>query len=186
MSDGDTDILDLRFTQPATTAEVAQVRRRWRTFRTAVAIRPVRPFLVITPLGMPLRDEIAQRLAGAGIAPGRREAIANWPSASTILYVRTDTDERLRVALAFERLWRAIGLAQRAERWDLSDSRDLRTLITLKRQLHAQLGTVRCRLSIPGVVLRTPGQVVHLQGLHVPDPDTFEDESSALDALATE
>jgi len=37
----------------------------------------------------------------------------------------------------------------------------------------------------PGVVLRTPDQVVHLHAPHVPDLETFEMESMVLDSLTS-
>jgi hypothetical protein len=181
------DVLAIEFPQPATVEDLERARQRWRRIRLGRG-RPEasRPFLLITPLGMPLREQLAQALAAARITIADRTAIHDWPTASTQVYARTDDDERLRVALAFEQLWRSISLSQDAERWDLADASDLGRLVGLKDALHQQLGTVRFRLSVPGVTLRTPHQAVRLHAFHVPDPHAFAAESQVLDALRDE
>jgi hypothetical protein len=177
-------ILEARFEQPATASEIDGIRERWCAAQNlAAGAAPPRPFLIVTPLGIPLRDRIGQLLADAHIPITGRTRISRWPCVSTFIYARTDDEERLRVALAFEHLWRAIILSEEAERWDLPSRDDLAHLIELKAQVHAVLGTVGIRLSLPGVIVRTHDRTVHLRVLHVPDLDTFEHESRLLDAL---
>ena len=99
--------LTLRVLQPATANDLEAVRERWRAaqMQLVAAAPPHEPFLVITPLGMPLRDAIEEMLTSAGVVLGARRPIVNWATASTLMYTRTDDDERLRVALAFDQLW---------------------------------------------------------------------------------
>jgi hypothetical protein len=184
MRDSPSELLEVRFPQAPSNAEVAQVRQRLHACRNAPqsGLEP-RPFLLITLLGMPMREQIAQGLTELGIALGARTPLDDWPTAATLIYTRTDDDERLRVALAFERLWRSLSLSQQAERWDLADPADFPRLIAAKESLRSRVGTLRLRLSLPGATLRTPGQIVRLQALHVPDPDTWAAESRLLDTL---
>jgi hypothetical protein len=186
MRDGriDIDALEVRCPPVPSAAEIEQVRRRLHTFRPAPPDGlEAQPFLVITPLGMPWREVIAQSLVELGIAIAGRTPIADWSTASTLVYARTDDDERLRVALAFEWLWRALSPSMQAERWDLANPADLPRLIAAKAPLRARVGTLCQRVSLPGVTLRTPLQVVRLQALHVPDLETVAVESHILRAL---
>lgn len=67
--------------------------------------------------------------------------------------------------------------------------RDLPRMLGLAREWGVERlsitsnGTLRLRLSLPGVTLRTPGQIVRLQALHVPDLDTWQIASRLLDTF---
>jgi hypothetical protein len=178
------DILDLTFARASTPEEVDAARRRWRACHARVhTASPARPFLVVTPLGLPCRNMIDELLTQQQIAIDRRTLIHDWPSVSTLVYARTDDAERLRVALMFERLWKATTLCRSAERWDVTTRADLIRLIALKPRLQEALGTVEFRVSVPDLAVRSPGRVVHLRAIHVPDLDAFENESRILDEL---
>ena len=147
------------------------------------AVPPATPFLLLTPLGRPLRRRLRGLLAREGIRLAGRVLYPDWPRLSSILYTRQVSEERLRVALAFEQLWHAIALDQAAERWDLADPDSYGRLLAIKAALRDRLGFVSLRLVVPGVTLRSPGQVVHLQAFHVPDPGRWEHESRLLEVL---
>src|SRR5687767_3582734 len=155
----------MRVLQPATANDLEAARERWRAaqLELVAAAPPQEPFLVITPLGMPLRGAIEEMLTSAGVGLGARRPIVNWATASTLMYARTDDDERLRVALAFEQLWQSIALSLRAERWDLVSADDHRQVVGLKKSLHQRFGMVRVRVELPGVTLRTPDRCAHLR-----------------------
>lgn len=173
----------LGFDATPSQAAIVVTRERWRESRRHLTSgQPVRPFIVITPLGMPMRDRIQQALARAGVTVAGRRDIPDWPTASTLLYAKSDGDERLTVALAFEALWRAVVLDRRAQRWDLAGRDDLARAITAKPALHEQLGIVRVHLGIPGVTMANDG-VVRLRALHMPDVDRVDDESRLLDGI---
>jgi hypothetical protein len=177
--------LTLRVLQPPTANELEATRERWREAQlqltAAAASQP--PFLVITPLGMPLRGAIEELLAAEGVAPATRRPVANWATASTLIYARTADDERLRVALAFEQLWRSIALSLGAERWDLKSADDHRRVVGLKKSIHQRLGMVRVRVELPGVTLRTPDRSAHLRAVHVPDAECIDREARILNSL---
>jgi hypothetical protein len=177
--------LTMRVLQPPTANELDATRERWREAqdRLAAAAPMQAPFLIITPLGMPLRGAIEEVLASEGVVARTRRPIGDWASASTLIYARTADDERLRVALAFEQLWRSIALSLGAERWDLESADDHRRVVGLKRSLHQRLGMVRVRVELPGVTLRTPDRCAHLRAVHVPDPESIDREARILDSL---
>jgi hypothetical protein len=177
--------LEMVRAQPCSAAEIEGLRQRWRVLHADLTNGEGRPFLIVTPLGLPLQDLVAGMLAQHSVEVVRRTPVASWPDTSSMLYARTDTDERLRVALVFERLWRAISLSEGAERWDLRRRDDLARLATLKHQFHQALGMVQVRVVAPDVTIRTPDGLVRLRALHVPDGDAVDRESQLLDAMTT-
>jgi hypothetical protein len=173
--------LELRLLGPIADAEIDTVRRQLRMLRSAPVAAPPRGFMVITPLGMPHRDAIAASLTNAGIEVAGRSLIDDWPRCSTFIYPRTEDDERLRVAIVFERAWRAIGLSQQGERWDLARVANLDPLSRLKAGLRARFGTVRVRVVAADVSIPTPNHTIRLQPIHVPEPAAAAYESHMLD-----
>jgi hypothetical protein len=147
------------------------------------AVRPGAPFLLLTPLGRLLRRRLQALLTVEGVHFTDQVRYADWPRLSSILYTRRVSEERLRVALAFEQLWRALFLDQAAERWDLADEDSYERLLTVKTALRDRLGFLTVRLVVPEVTLRSARQVVHLQAFHVPDPARRENEARLLETL---
>jgi hypothetical protein len=145
--------------------------------RMSAAIALATPFLLLTPLGMEQRRPILQMLDEAGIGIGRVFPILDYPRLSSILYSRSADDERLRVALAFEQLWRTVRPDLRAEYWEIPDQGDYLALLRRKETSREQMGIQRFRLNAPDLALRTPGQILRLQAFHVPDPSQWERES---------
>jgi hypothetical protein len=165
-------------------AELEAMRQRVRAIHSAaVEQTEVRPFLLVTPLGLAVRPRLEALLAERGLVIAERIGIGDWAAASAILYSRTDDDERMRVALGFDALWRAISLLQQAERWNLADPSAFAQLVREKHAIRAALGTLRFRAHIPRVVLRSAGQIVRLQAIHVPDLDKVAAESRLLDVM---
>lgn len=150
--------------------------------RMSAAIAHTAPFLLLTPLGMGQRQPISQMLDGAGIRVGRVFPIRDYPRLSSILYSRSVDDDRLRVALAFEQLWRATVPDTGAEYWEIPNQDDYLTLLRQKGTSRERMGIQRYRLSVPDLILRSPGQVVRLQAFHVADPGQWERESRLLQA----
>jgi len=179
-----TDRLLLRFAAPFAGAEITAVRARRQAARNRLPPLPTaRPFIAITPFGLYWREEIALFLSAHGISIRSRHVIADWPAASTLLYVHDDSDERLQVALAFEAAWRATGLPMRGERWDIDGVQQLAQASELKASIHERLGSIRLHLELPGVTFHTPGGDVRLRAFHVPDVGFVDLESRMLDAL---
>lgn len=174
----------LTFTTAPSADAVVSVRARWRAARESLrSNRPTRPFVVVTPLGLAVRARVEALFREYGVAVSGRHPLPDWPAASTLLYARTDDDERLTVALAFEELWRSVVLDTRAERWDLAGLDDFARAVAAKAAMRERLGIVRVNLKIPSIRIEPDG-VVRLRALHVPDLDRLEDESRLLDGLA--
>ncbi len=181
MSEPD-DALELRLLRPIAESEIERVRRQLRALRSATPAGSAgHAFLVVTPLGMPRRADIEAALSQADITVARRTVIDDWPRCSTFVYPRTEDDERLRVAIVFERAWRAIGLSQTGERWELSRESDLDRLSRLKGGLRARLGTVRVRVVAPDVSIPTPNHMIRLQAIHAPEPAAASYEWHMMD-----
>jgi hypothetical protein len=156
---------------------VAAVQAGWWEAREA------EPFLIVTPLGLARSEQIARMLAELGIRAARRATITDWATAATPIYVRTLDDERLRVALAFEAIWRMIAPGQPAELWAVADWEGFARLAAAKNAIRARLGILRFRIHLPGITIRTPDQIVRLQPLHVPDPAALIREAHILNHI---
>ena len=165
-------VLQLRFAEPPAAADVDAVRQRWwAAHRLLDPAAAGRPFIVITPLGLTVRDALTASFAAHDITVVDRRPVADWAALSTLLYARRDDDERLTVAIAFEQAWRAIGVQIRAECWVLEAMADLERATSIKAQLHASVGLVRLEVHLPGVTLYSPGHDMRLRAFHVPDLD---------------
>lgn len=173
----------MRFEQPPDPRDLATVRAAWRQLHRDIDEAAVgHPFVVATPLGLAIEPAVSSALAAAGVEVVSRHAIDDWPRTSTFIYARTDDDERLTVALAFEQTWRSVSLLRRAEVWALGGAADLARAIALKPHLHQCLGTVQLRLELPGISLPTPRQQIRLRAVHVPDVDRVDVEWQLLRA----
>jgi hypothetical protein len=171
---------------PETPRGIAEMRGRLRALHDSlppVALSVPQPFLILTPLGMTRREEIYRWLLSRGYSILQRTPIPDWSTASTYLYVRTLEEERLRVAAAFERLWRSAFPSMQAEWWQLESIAALERLGKEKTELRACMGTLLFRLHVPDLSLRSPGQAVRLQVVHVPDLIHLPLEAAILEAL---
>jgi hypothetical protein len=158
----------------------ARLAALWAACQTPSAGRP---FLVVTPSGMPHRAQIATWLAERGVRWGQPLPLPDWAGASTALYCRSFADERLQVALVFEALWRRSVPSLAAEVWPLAGRAELASVAALKDELRTLLGIRRYRVALPGLTIPTPGQVVRLQPLHAPDLDRYRREWCILSQL---
>jgi hypothetical protein len=175
----------LRVSLDTDQAEISETRRWLRAAHAqARHVSSVRPFLVVTPLGLPRRLEICDWLTREGVVVTARHLIANWPRVSTAVYARTDDDERLLVARAFERAWREGCANGAAERWDLGTECDVERVRTFKHALRSTLDTVSVHVTSATLTLGTGDGLAHLRAVHVPDRAHADLESRLLDALA--
>ncbi|MEQ1910372.1 MAG: hypothetical protein ABMA15_16240 [Vicinamibacterales bacterium] len=175
----------LQVSLDADQAELSETRRWLRAAHArARQVQSARPFLVITPLGLPNRPEIRDWLAREGVQVTGRHHIPDWPRVSTAVYARTDDDERLLVARAFERAWRAGCVDAAAERWDLGGDDDIERVRGFKSALRSTLDTVPVRMASAALRLSTGDGLAHLRAVHVPDRAHVDMESRLLDALA--
>ena len=168
----------------ANQAELSETRRWLRAAHAQARHVPsARPFLVITPLGLAHRPKIRDWLVREGVAVTGRRHIPDWPRVSTAVYARTDDDERLLVASAFERAWRAGCADGTAERWDLGGEHDIERVRGFKSAMRSTLDTVCVRMASATLRLRTEDRLAHLRAVHVPDREHADTESRLLDAL---
>jgi hypothetical protein len=159
-------------------SERVQQTRRWIAAIRRAADANIRidsPFLVLTPLGMPMRDAIASWLVENGYTVVRRIPIPDWPGTAASIYPRALDDERLIVALAFEALWRSNFPRPDGEQWQLGDAGQIQRLNVEKHILRARCGLRRFKVLTPTVTFRAS-----LQALHVPDPDRYLQEAAIL------
>ena len=177
------DTLPIFKPQPVEADSLAALRRLIQQVnQLSTAVVEARPFLLLTPLGMGQREALQRMLDADGIHAGRIFHIDDYPRLSSVLYSRSVDNDRLRVALAFEQLWRTVCPDMRAECWEIPDLREYTTLLQNKSASRERLGTRRFRLSTPDVTLRSPGQVIRLQAFHVPDEGQWEREARLLQA----
>ena len=163
-------IQQIRFCEAAP-AEVKRLRQRVAALREGIQdAPPAPPFFVVTPLGLSHRPQLLRLLAEHRIQIAQQTQVPDWAAAATPLYVRTLEDERLRVALCFEALWRMVAPAQAAEIWELADTASYTRLTQVKHTIREKLGILRFQLILPGITIRTPGQIVRLQPLPLPSP----------------
>ena len=178
-----TDDVRLTFASAPSADAVTAVRARWRQSREYLRSNQlIRPFVVVTPLGLAVRERVEDLFREYRVTVVARRPLPDWPGVSTLLYARTDDDERLTVALAFEELWRSVVLDARAERWDLAGPDDFTRMVAAKSVMRERLGVVRVNLTIPSIQIHPDG-VVRLRALHVPDPDRVGVESRLLDGI---
>ena len=170
--------------QAAASEEIEALRARIRLAHSqAAAIPTARPFLVITPVGLAATAKLFALLQESGISVTRTATIPDWPSVSSVLYSRTEDDERLRVAIGFKRVWNAISITQEGLRCDFPSEAMFARFLSMKTELRAALGSVTLQAYFPDVVIRAPGQVIHLHPFHAPDAQCWEWESRLLDVL---
>ena len=170
----------------ASLEEVERTRQRVAALREGMQdAPPASPFFVVTPLGLAQRSQLLRLLADYQIQITQQTLVPDWATAATPIYVRTLDDERLRVALCFEALWRMAAPAQPAEIWQLTDIASYTRLTQVKYAIREALGSIqKFQLICPGVTIRTPGQIVRLQPLHVPDPEELKAEAYLLKQLS--
>ena len=174
----------VRFETLASDEEVERTRRWVRALRMGCAgASEAQPCCVVTPLGLAQRAEIERVLAERGLDAWEAAPIADWASAATPIYAKTLDDERLRVALCYEALWRMASPLQLAELWTFADPAALGALTEAKHAIRAAIGVCRYRVSLPGITIATPGQVVQLHPVHVPDLAHLAEERCLLRQL---
>jgi hypothetical protein len=129
-----------------------------------------------TPLGLERRDALEQALAAAGVALGKaRTPIDPFGAAATALYVRSDDDETLHRALAFERLWQARWAGVAGERWTLASDEAFARLVQVKREVRAGFPSWAARAVTP-----QRSWTLRVHAFHVPDAGRVEAEARLL------
>lgn len=126
-----------------------------------------RPFLALTPLGLPHRAVFEGLLDELDIRTEERVELPDWAAQSTLLYVRSFDALRLVKAWMFEELWRARFPSQSAWIWFLSGPETYRKLIQCKPRIRDGMH-LTCRV---GVALPCVSFTAHLHPFHVPDPE---------------
>jgi hypothetical protein len=176
------NLLTVSVERAPTSAELDTTRRLWRVSRAAPVAAAMRPFLLVTPLGLARRDDLARALDEADVSVVDRHQLPGWSVVSTLVYARSDDDARLRLAATYADAWQQLGLPDACERWALRGHEDLARLRAIKEELRMRLGAVRARLD--GSLASLPaGSVLHLNPFHSPDPDRVDLESAVLDHL---
>ena len=94
----------------------------------------MRPFFIITPLGVAHADALCARIEELGVAIIARKKIDGWPMLATKIYLRSSDEEATLRAKKYERAWSAY-----EEQAELVEIADHRALIAAKRALRAQL-----------------------------------------------
>ncbi|MFO0980140.1 MAG: hypothetical protein U1E76_00055 [Planctomycetota bacterium] len=164
--------------------ERAALRRRMAALATHVAlaraIDPVpQPFFLVSPLGLMRRQMLATQLSLLGITIESVARVASWPLVSTALYLQDVDDDRLRIALAFERLWVDLFPRGSGERWQLHDAAGHRRLLAARGRLRQSIPSLALRVST-----RTHTFEATLPALHVPDVDQLHLDAARLGAVA--
>jgi hypothetical protein len=136
----------------------------------------VRPTIVVTPLGLVKKDELATHLASIGVQVRARRPVAAWAALSTLLQVTWDDPFGLEKACAFEALWRHVHPGDACECWELSSMDDFLRFDAAKAGLREGFGAEHVH-----VVTRRYGFRAKLHPFHSPEPARVFAESAWLD-----
>jgi hypothetical protein len=145
-------------------------------------MRATRPFVLVTPLGLARRQELAQALDDVNVKVVDRHALPAWSVVAPLVYARSQHEDRRPVVAAYEDAWRLLRLPDACERWDVRALDDLTRLRPLKERLREELGATRVTLDAPAGPLPA-GAILRLNPFHTPDPERLEIESAILDQL---
>ena len=115
--------------------DVAALRVRLRETRARAPAEKERPRLIITPVGLPLANEIARGFEEVGATVAHRRRFHGWSTLSTLLQVTWDEPHGLRKAIAFEALWRQLYPADDCVLCELASVADLERLDVAKPAL---------------------------------------------------
>jgi len=130
--------------------------------------------LLVTPLGMPIRRELAAALQQLGIQVRRRRPLSGWSDLSSALYARSASRRAARRSLAYVQAWRELAdeYGQEAELWWLSPAEAHERLTAAKSALRRRLA--------PCSELRVRWREIRLHAFHVPDADRLGVELALL------
>lgn len=154
----------------AVRAWVAEVRARARRLD-----RPRWAYLLLTPLGLPSRDWLEERLAERGVRIECRREIRSWPRASTAVQLKRRGARDLRRAALYEAAWAALFPRGRAEAWGV----DPGFHCCLEAEKHALRAGLRNLLVELGP---RPGELGVLHAFHLADLPDGEEEARRLEA----
>jgi hypothetical protein len=144
--------------------------------------RGCRPFLLVTPLGLARRRELAHALDDGNVAVVDRHPLPAWSVVSTQLYSRPHRHDRRHVETVYADAWRRLDLPDECERWDVRTLDDLARLRPFKEQLRGRLGATHVTLDAPVGALPA-GAILRLNPFHTPDSERLDIESAILDRL---
>jgi MoaA/NifB/PqqE/SkfB family radical SAM enzyme len=142
----------------------------------------VRPFVLVTPLGVPVCEQLQIELDQFGVRVTKKTRLKQWRLTAALLYGdrRRPAVEREQISSAYDRLWRAETALDEAEQWELASVEDLQRALTVKAEVRRRLGATRqFQLQDRGLEKRT----VRLNPIHVPDVDRWEWEGQLLAEL---
>lgn len=130
-----------------------------------LAFSTPRPFMIVTPLGMPARVRLRTALAAIGAQTRYRATVPDWAAAATPLYVRSLDEEDLARGTAYELAWRS-RFEPRAEVWAFGGLPDYERLLAVKYSIRERFRSIRRHVGLGGRgTLR-----IQLHPFHVPDP----------------
>lgn len=129
-----------------------------------LAFSAARPFLLVTPLGMPARARLHGALAASAIDVRYRTLLPGWPAAATRLYARSPGDEDVCRGAAYEQAWRS-RFEPQAEVWALDGPVGYMRLLVAKYDLRERFRAMRLDVDSGAGRLR-----IKLHSFHVPDP----------------
>ncbi len=143
------------------------LRARWE--------RPGPLFLIVTPLGMPVRRQLAAALRELGIGVVRRRPLSGYADIASALYARSASRTAAVRSLTYVQAWRELAdeFGEEAELWFLSGSHS--RLESAKRELRLRLA--------PGPELRLRWRRFSLHAFHVPDFDRLGVELKLVSGL---
>lgn len=122
-------------------------------------------FLIVTPLGMTVRRELAAALLELGIHVVRRRPLSSYADLSSALYARSASRTAARRSLTYVQAWRELAddYGEDAELWWLTPPEAHGRLEAAKRELRLRLA--------PGPELRVRWRRLTLHAFHLPDFD---------------
>lgn len=133
---------------------------------------PEHAYVVVTPLGMPHRDELFRALTRLDVAIAARVGLQHWHLLSTAIQVRRRDLAALTRAVRFERIWSTLFPDGLAEAWRI-DERAHRLLVERKRALRA---------TMTNMVLPLRGLRACLHPFHAADLGEGPEEARRLEA----
>lgn len=164
-----------RFDDPSS-ADLASFRSRVRAdLATSKKPEAVRPFLVVTPVGLRAADELLRAFAIRGIVLAERRVIEPWPRCASAMSARTLDDVETLRSFTHEEIWRALFPRGDAEQWVLDGDVSLERARAWRTALREIVRSVR--VTVQGV---RDSVEIELPALHVPESADLEREWRAL------
>lgn len=164
-----------RFDDPST-ADLASFRSRVRAdLATSKTPPAVRPFVVVTPVGLRAADELQRAFAIRGIVRAERHVLEPWPRCASAMYARTLDDAETLRSYTHEEIWRALFPRGAAEQWVLDGDVSLERARAWRTAVREIVRSVR--VTVQGV---RDSVELELPALHVPESADLEREWRAL------